>query len=174
MNAVRLLRLGKAQQNIVEELRTKLSAELKVPITIQEDTLNILSFYDFDRSQYNSTEIIKQLLQMYSKSSDKVLAVIDDDLYIPVLTFVFGEAQLDGLAAVVSYHRLQNEQYGLPPNPELLSERLLKESLHELGHTYGLIHCGNQICAMHISTSVEEVDMKGSTFCNNCKEFIGL
>ena len=73
------------------------------------------------------------------------------DLYIPVLTFVFGEAQLSDGGAVVSAHRLRQEFYGMPTDPELLHERLLKESLHELGHTYGLRHCPDYTCVMSSS-----------------------
>ena len=75
------------------------------------------------------------------------------DLYIPVLTFVFGEAQLADGGAVVSAHRLHQEFYGMPTDPELLHERLLKESLHELGHTYGLRHCPDYTCVMSSSNA---------------------
>ena len=64
-----------------------------------------------------------------------MLALTELDLYIPVLTYVFGEAQLAGDSALVSAHRLRQEFYGMPANRRLLDERLLKESLHELGHT---------------------------------------
>jgi archaemetzincin len=90
------------------------------------------------------------------------------DLYIPVLTFVFGEAQLSDGGAVVSAHRLRQEFYGMPTNPELLHERLLKESLHELGHTYGLRHCPDYTCVMSSSNAVERIDLKNAEFCPNC------
>jgi archaemetzincin len=89
-------------------------------------------------------------------------------LYIPVLTFVFGEARLNGQCAVVSSYRLDNKFYGLPDDPALLQERLLKEAIHELGHTYGLFHCQNPECVMKSSTYVEEIDFKSSRFCDKC------
>ena len=90
-------------------------------------------------------------------------------MYIPVLTFVFGEARLNGRCAVVSSYRLDNKFYGLPDNPALLQERLLKEAIHELGHTYGLLHCHNPECVMKSSTYVEEIDFKSSRFCDKCR-----
>jgi archaemetzincin len=94
------------------------------------------------------------------------------DLYIPVLTFVFGEAQLTNGGAVVSAHRLRQEFYGMPSDTELLQERLLKESLHELGHTYGLRHCPDYSCVMSSSNGVERIDLKGADFCPNCAKLI--
>ena len=101
-------------------------------------------------------------------TSGRVLCVIGVDLFAPVLTYVFGEAQLDGRAAVVSIHRLRSELYGLPADDDLLSRRLEKEALHELGHTYGLLHCRLQSCVMHASTYVEEIDLKSAAFCDAC------
>jgi len=84
------------------------------------------------------------------------------------LTYVFGEAELDGRAAVVSAFRLDNELYGMPPDPDLLFERLVKESLHELGHTFGLMHCHRTDCVMSSSTYVEHIDLKNDRFCDRC------
>jgi archaemetzincin len=100
------------------------------------------------------------------------LGVTDLDLYIPVLTFVFGEAQLAGGRAVVSTLRLRQEFYGLPADPELLGERLLKEALHELGHTYGLRHCPDYTCVMSSSNGVERIDLKSAEFCPTCAQLM--
>lgn len=102
----------------------------------------------------------------------KVLGIIDKDISIPILTFVFGEAQLDGIGAVVSCRRLYQEYYDLKPNPQLFLERLHKESLHELGHTFGLTHCHLWNCLMHFSNNVREIDKKGGSFCTDCYQSI--
>ena len=107
-----------------------------------------------------------------NQSSRKILAVTGLDLFVPVLTYVFGEAQLSGKAAVVSTFRLDETLYGLPANRPLLEERLLKEAVHELGHTFGLIHCRNYECAMHSSTAAEEIDIKGKGLCEECRKAI--
>lgn len=96
------------------------------------------------------------------------MGVTSVDLFVPVLTFVFGEAQLDGKAAVVSSFRLRDELYGLPKNPERLKERLTKEAIHELAHTFGLVHCREPECVMHSYTYAEEIDFKSKDFCSAC------
>jgi len=98
-----------------------------------------------------------------------MLAVVREDLFIPPLTFVFGEAELGGTLAVVSSCRLDNTRYGLPADPALLANRLAKEAVHEAGHMAGLTHCFEQQCVMRVSTSVEEIDLKGETFCDACR-----
>jgi archaemetzincin len=95
--------------------------------------------------------------------------VVSADLYIPILTFVFGEAQLKGSCAVVSLHRLRQEFYGLPADPQLLTSRLIKEAVHELGHTLGIPHCEDYGCVMAPSHAVEWIDLKNSGFCEACR-----
>jgi archaemetzincin len=101
--------------------------------------------------------------------SERVLGVTDVDLFVPVLRFVFGEAQLAGVAALVSVHRLRQEFYGELPDADLAAERLLKEALHELGHTFGLKHCGDWDCVMSASHSIERVDVRSAWYCPNCR-----
>ncbi len=124
--------------------------------------------YDRARNQYNSSEILLQLIGNPPASPGKILGVAEVDLFIPILTFVFGEAQLDGISSVVSSHRLENKFYGLPDNRALLVDRLIKESIHELGHTFGLLHCTTPACVLNSSTYVEDIDQKSDEFCSRC------
>jgi archaemetzincin len=99
----------------------------------------------------------------------RILGVTSLDLYIPILTFVFGEAQLRGNCAVVSSFRLRQEFYGLPANEALFRDRLLKESVHELGHTFELSHCDDYQCVMSPSHGVEWIDLKTNRLCQSCR-----
>ena len=128
--------------------------------------------FDSSRNQYNSTSILTRLLENPPEGIFKILGVTNVDLFIPILTFVFGEAQLNGLAAVVSTYRMRNEFYGLPKDEKVLQSRFIKEAVHEIGHTFGLSHCSDDACVMHISTYAEEIDLKSDAFCTSCDEFI--
>ena len=108
-------------------------------------------------------------MERQSDPNARVLGVTGCDLFVPVLTFVFGEAQLDGTCAVVSTARLTEEFYGLPSRADLLRERLVKEAAHELGHTFGLRHCADWRCVMSSSHGVERLDVKGAQFCGSCR-----
>lgn len=124
------------------------------------------------RGQFNSTTILQMLRKLLPDESAQIIGFTSADLFIPIFTFVFGEAQLKGPAAVVSGARLQNEFYGLPQNAAIYHERLLKECIHELGHTIGLRHCLSNGCVMRKSTYVEDIDLKTPEFCPVCRKFV--
>ena len=127
---------------------------------------------DASRGQYNSRILLAQLVNEQADGKTRVLGVAGVDLFIPVLTFVFGEAQLDDSVAVVSTFRLDSEIYGLPADRQLLFERLCKEAVHELGHTYNLMHCHTHPCVMTSSTLVDAIDQKSGHFCDACRDHV--
>lgn len=124
--------------------------------------------YDPKRGQYQSVELMKMLAQLAPKNGSRILGVTDVDLAIPMLSFLFGQAQFDGPVAVVSLCRLHQEFYGLPAQDSLLRERTVKEVLHELGHTFGLVHCPEPTCAMSLATHIALVDAKAEQYCDRC------
>ena len=126
------------------------------------------SAFDLKRKQYESVEIMKMLAENAPSDATRILGITDVDLCIPMLSFLFGQAQLDGKVAVVSLCRLQQEFYGLPGHDNILRERLTKEVLHEMGHTFGLVHCSEQKCAMSLSTHIRMVDTKSERYCDRC------
>jgi len=147
---------------------SRLELHLGAPARLAEEFIDPAYAQDEMRRQYRSDLLLERLATIGMRPG-KMLGVTDLDLFIPVLTFVFGEAQLGGRAAVVSSYRLRSEMYGLKPNRELLMERLAKESLHELGHTHGLFHCYHPECVMQPSTYAELIDLKSARFCPDCE-----
>jgi len=125
--------------------------------------------YDRKRRQYNST-IILQNIREYAANLpyDRVLGIIDADLYVYGLNFVFGEAYVSGKVGLISLWRLKFDFYGEEPDKGALELRMIKEANHELGHTLGLQHCIRSYCVMHFSNSIFEVDKKQSLFCDQC------
>jgi len=122
---------------------------------------------DARRRQHSSRAVLEWVIGARPPDVDRVLALTDVDLFMPVLTFVFGEAQLGGPAAVVSLARLRDKETAL--RPALLTARVLKECVHELGHTFGLVHCDIQGCAMARSGNTAAVDRKRLTLCPECE-----
>lgn len=157
-----------SHDHLLDALRTCLEQSFGGDSAVHLPTFDPEQTFEPARGQYNSRALLALLLREPIDETRRVLGVCGVDLFIPVLTYVFGEAQLDGRAAVVSAHRLRPEMYGLPPDLGLLDQRLRKEAVHELGHTYGLLHCADSSCVMHSSTYVEEIDLKLVRFCRRC------
>jgi archaemetzincin len=124
--------------------------------------------FDARRGQYSSVEVMKMFAGAAPPGEGKVIGITERDLFIPMLTFVFGQAQLGGRFAVVSLARLRQEFYGMPADPELFLGRATKEVVHELGHTLGLAHCAEKTCAMSLSTDIRQVDGKTAAYCGAC------
>jgi archaemetzincin len=153
----------------LEHLAAILARTFRTPCRIRPETFDVGFSYDERRGQFYSTAILQRLERIASPDA-RALAVTTCDVFVPVLTFVFGEAQLDGNCAVVSMARLNEEFYGMPPREEMLRDRLVKEAAHELGHTFGLRHCADWRCVMSSSHAVEVLDVKGAVFCRTCRK----
>jgi archaemetzincin len=172
---IRIVPLFPVSIELVSSLIHPLRSIFQTEVSLDVPMNNVVnSVYDDSRLQYNSTDLIRELLKRFPSSPSKVVGITSVDLFVPILTYVFGEAHLDGTAAVVSTYRLDNAVYGLEPDPILFFQRSLTEIVHELGHTYGLYHCKNQECAMHSSTAVEDIDLKNAMLCEECKKQIGI
>ncbi|HLK46991.1 MAG TPA: archaemetzincin family Zn-dependent metalloprotease [Bryobacteraceae bacterium] len=155
--------------SLLEGLAAALARVFRTPCQIRQNLVDISFALDAGRRQYYSTAILQQLERQCDLDA-RVLGVTSCDLFVPILTFVFGEAQLNGNCATVSLARLREESYGMPPREALLRERLLKQAVHELGHTFGLRHCPNWQCVMTSSHAVERVDVKSTEFCAACRK----
>jgi len=150
-------------------LSTTLSRRFGLPCAIIPLKQNLSFAFSPKRGQFHSSEILKRLKAVIPDDCLRILFVLDEDLYVPELNFVFGEAELGGPAAIISLCRLKPEFYRMKPNPNLFRERALKEAVHELGHTFRLAHCANPSCVMFFSNSLLDTDRKTSDFCQACR-----
>jgi archaemetzincin len=168
MNTIQLLPVGNVENLLLEHLRTELPRSLRVECAILPCRLDPTPAYHAECHQFHSSELLQRMMQLLRPRDWRFVAIAEVDLYIPILKYVFGEAQLGGPCAVVSTFRLRQEFYGLDRDDGLLRDRLLKESLHELGHTLGLHHCEDYRCAMASSHAVEWIDLRDRTWCEEC------
>lgn len=170
---VRLLAVGGGLERL-EALADAVTGAFGLPARAEVARLDLARSFDRARGQHHSSALLAQLLPSGGAElpdpGEKRVAVVEVDLFIPVLTYVFGEAQLNGTAAVVSTHRLAEPFYGFPADEARLRDRLLKEIVHELGHTLGLVHCRQFECVMRSSTDVAEIDLKRAVPCAFCRE----
>ncbi len=168
MHKITLIAFGQFDKELLDKMAAELAVELDCRVEVIDGHLDISNYYDAARRQYDANKLIKVVDEMAPPHADKVMGLFQVDLFIPILTFIFGQAYLNGRTGIASLHRLKNEYYGMQPNKHLLFNRFKKEIIHELGHTFGLKHCFHPPCVMLSSTYVEEIDQKESHFCNTC------
>jgi len=171
MSSIRVVPVGAPEPRLLRAAATALERELHVACSIATSRVDPAFAHSPERNQYHSSALIEHLARSNTQDAT-LLGVTEVDLFIPILTFVFGEAQLGGSIALVSYHRLTQEFYGLPKDEGLLTERLIKEAVHEVGHTVSLTHCDDYECVMAASHSVEWLDLKGASLCAHCRRTI--
>ena len=166
--SVDIIPIGKVDDKVLERLFLTIKGCFGYPCRINGEREIPSYAYNPDRKQYYSTMILKELYAGVKNDSIRTIGVTALDLYIPVFTFVFGEAQLGSHCAIISLNRLGQEFYGLPRDEELFLSRAEKEAVHELAHTFGLTHCYDENCIMHSSYTIGDTDVKSILFCKLC------
>lgn len=178
MTSVYVVSLGNVDDEVLVSIETTLERTFGFETRRMPPGRDPEYAIDLKRRQYSSSMILQELVRRRPREAARLLAVTEKDLFIPMLSFIFGQAQLNGAVAIVSLARLRQEFYSMPANGSLLLSRVAKEVTHELGHTLGLIHCVDIACPMSLSPSIRQVDSKGSEFCESCrsllKESIGM
>ncbi len=168
---IALVAVGEIDRNVIDWLKDDLAKVFNKQVAIAEGMPKPNYAYDHKRKQYLSTAILNAIVEQKEYAPyEKILAIVDHDLFVPELNFVFGQA--GPKAAVVSLTRLRQSFYHLTENQNLFHQRVLTEAIHELGHTYRLGHCENPQCVMFFSNSLVDTDRKGSKFCLSCNSKI--
>jgi archaemetzincin len=166
---ITLISFGYFDHVFLKKIAENIRREFAFNVQLREGHLDITEYYDAARRQCNADKLLKQIDKLYSNEASKTIALFNIDLFIPIFTYIFGQAYLGGQSGIVSIFRLSNERYGIDPDEELLLERSTKEIIHELGHTLGLIHCHVPDCVMRSGTYVEDIDQKSAGFCPECR-----
>ena len=169
---ITLISFGYFDSGFLGKLADAVVNELDLPVDIREAHIDLIEFYDPGRRQYNGNKLLTTIDSLYAGESFKTMGLFNVDIFIPILTYIFGQAYLNGRTAVASIYRLDNELYGMNKDEGLLLERLKKEVIHELGHTLGLIHCHIPTCVMRSVSYVEDIDQKDQSFCPDCRKRI--
>lgn len=166
---ITLISFGYFDADFLRYVAEAVKKELLLDVNIREGHLDLSEFYDPTRRQYNGVKLIHEVENAFASDSSKTVGLFNVDLFIPILTYIFGQAFLNGRAGIASNYRLSNERYGIITDDKMVLNRFIKEVIHELGHTFGLIHCHIPTCVMRSSTYMEDIDQKSIHLCLNCR-----
>lgn len=170
---ITLISFGYFEKDFLDKIVEAVKIEFRCTVTVKEGRIDLSEFYNPGRRQYNGNDLLKHVDSLPISESCKIIGLFNVDLFIPILTYIFGQAFLGGDTGIASLYRLNNESYGMKQDAKLLLDRFRKEVIHELGHTFGLTHCNIPTCVMRSSTYVEDIDQKEDKFCPRCREEVG-
>jgi archaemetzincin len=168
---VGVVRLGAVGEAVSKIVAANLQEIFHLPVDILPARQSPEFAYSDRRKQYHAALILKNLAES-RRPHPRILALVSVDLFIPVLTHVFGEAQMGGRAAVVSLHRLRHTEQGSRVSLDTFYERAVKVALHELAHTFDLVHCSQAECLMRLSSGPSDLDALPLFFCEYCEAFL--
>jgi archaemetzincin len=164
---LRVIAVGSVEPGVLDRTAAVLREVAGFGVLIAEEVVDAAAFLDPARRQYRA-DLVLGALRPLAAPGERILGVTVVDLCLPVLTYVFGYAELSGIAGVVSAHRLDPRYDGDDDDPGLALERLEKEALHEAGHLLGLTHCPDRLCVMASAHDVGEIDIEEPGYCAAC------
>jgi archaemetzincin len=176
---IHLLQIGEIDKNILRKLKKDLKWALKdfnLSVEIVDEIIPLTETeYNSIKRQYNADLLMQKVFKCHKKMDVfRILGLLDKDIYVNRYNFIFGSARNPDKVyspyspvALISVFRLREEFWDAQEDEVLFEMRVLKEALHELGHTFGLIHCENE-CIMIFSNSIKDTDNKPPKFCENC------
>jgi archaemetzincin len=162
-----LVPIGPLPANVLADLQRGLAPILKREVTIGDEVPLPPAGFDALRNQYVANALLEQLERNDVADAARVVGIIDSDVYAPGLNYVFGQARLPGRFAVVALPRLRQSLRARPEDAARFRERVLKTTIHELGHTFGFVHCPDRKCVMHFANAIGEADYSGVHYCDN-------
>jgi archaemetzincin len=170
MENILIIPFGEINPNILDHIARSLRRKFKCKATLNTSIPVPQEAYNTQREQYHTIKLLTVLASLKSNKHTTLLGVIDKDLFMPKLNFVFGYADPLLDIAIISLTRLRQEFYGLPPEIDLFLLRAEKEAIHEFCHLIGLGHCMNSKCIMYFSNSLRETDEKENRLCTACRK----
>jgi archaemetzincin len=160
--------IGDFDADILAAVADMIPRHFALPCRLQPLIDSIDFAWDAKRGQFHSTAILDELTAVAPPDGFKIVALTHHDLFIPILTHVYGEAQLGGTSCIISTCRL-GDGISAVAQREIYLARIVKESAHELGHAFDLRHCKDHQCLMHYCRSIADVDSKTNQFCRYCR-----
>lgn len=158
---IRIIDAGNHPVSLLYFLKERVEEIFKQNCCFSREEINIGFAFVKERNQFLADVLLK-FLKIYNPDGEKVVFLIEKDLFTPGYNFIFGKAELGKKFSIVSTARLSTKK------EEVYYERCSKEVNHELGHNFGLIHCDNKNCVMFFSNTISDTDRKSYKLCERC------
>jgi archaemetzincin len=164
--------LGHVRRDVLEVIAAHLEAFFQVQTKVFPNQPIPHEAHDPRRGQYNCYPLLEFLGKSKADHAVKIIGVTEVDLFIPILTYVFGEAEMGGDATVISTHRPSRDKDRQAIPSDLFLERVAKIAVHEMAHTFRLSHCKEDGCLMASFPVLSHIDENPARFCRYCMTFL--
>ena len=164
-----LVLMSLIDKHLLEVLERELKQTFNTEVEFRVKQWNLNYAYNRNRKQYSSAQLLRRLRGLERKPGDRIMGIVDVDIYSPGWEFIFGDAEINSGTAVLSLFLLKPVRNGKISNNDLFEKRVVKEAVHELGHLYYQAHCPDQKCVMYLSKSLADIDRKTKSICKACR-----
>jgi archaemetzincin len=161
--------LGDVDFALVNKLATNVGAVFNRSVDILKGMRMPEEGFNIIRNQYYAQVILSKVERTKANSREKVIAICEEDLYLPDENHIMGSADRLSGTAIVSLYHIRQEFYGLPEDEKLVYPRLFKEAVHRLSILFGLKECRNPKCVNYYSQSMMDIDSKLERMCDICQ-----
>jgi archaemetzincin len=160
-----LVSVGSPPPTLLKDLEEPLATYLGLTAVVSKVALPRPDYaFNKDRSQYHCNAILRRLVTLLEPGQPLVMGVTDVDLFVPDTAFLFGEADRQSHAAVVSVARLR-----VGVDADQLRRRVQVQGVHQAGHLLGLSYCEDSRCVMFFAQTPGDNDRKQPALCNLCR-----
>jgi archaemetzincin len=166
--SIALTKMGRVSQTALRVVAANIQTLLEAPVEMLPEMVMPEEAFKPHRGQYDAGLFLKYLTQFSFSPHSRLLAITDVDLCTPILTYVFGLAELGLSRAIVSDFRLKQMEDGIKAPEDIYYERLAKVAIHEIAHTFSLYHCEAPKCLMRYSYGLRHLDELDIFFCERC------
>ena len=166
---IAIVPVGEVDFSTVNKLATEIGPVFNRSVDILKGMKTPEESHNIVRNQYYAPVILNKLERIKTNTREKVIAVIEEDLYLPDEAYILGYADCLAGTAIVSLFRIRMEFYGLPEDDAKVYPRLFKEAIHRAAHLFDLSECRNPRCVNYFSQMMLDIDTKSDKFCDICR-----
>ncbi len=161
--------LGEVDFMMVNKLATNIgpvfnrSVDILKGLKVPEEAYNVI------RNQHYATIILSKLERIKANHKEKILAICEEDIYLPDEAYILAHSDSVAGTAIVSLYRIRQEFYGLPEDDTKIYSRLYKQAIQQIAYLNNIAGCRNPICVHYYSTNMMDIDSKSEKLCDICK-----
>ncbi len=94
-----LISFGQFEHSFLEKCAESVSHEYQLPVKVKEGHIDLSEYYDATRGQYNGNKLLSEVEELFGGLSE-AFGLFNVDLFIPILTYIFGQAFLNGRTGI--------------------------------------------------------------------------